>query len=478
MNGTQALPVRKGHVQVGKYDFRSSQAMKIAFDGRLLHRSVTGVERYAWSLLQHLAERDKRNQYEIYVADECIKKGEFPGSFEAKVVNGPGDTLSKALLDRQDARPDVYHLTWMTESALDILLLSLIPSVLTVHDLILYESENLFPDEFSFQKYRKAVSLAVGFASKIIAVSDYTGKAVCETFHVDPQKVRTIYHAAGNRFQKIDDPGRISEVKEKYGIRGRFIFNLSTDYFHKNARNLILAFDLLAGSGGLDATLVIAGKRHCDKGSDEIQKALDSSARGSRIQWLEHLPEDEMCAMYNASDVFAFPSLHEGFGLPVLEAMACGTPVVASDKTSIPEVAGDAALMVDATRPEELANALKSVLTDDELRESLIHKGFENVKRFDWNKAAAETLEVYEELHEETKGTGGGGDVQPELLDWLRLQLLEYNHLEGQIAELADALRVREEHLENIFGSRALNILRKIKRSFGGSSNAGQRPEV
>ena len=443
--------------------------MKIAFDGRLLHRSVTGVERYAWSLLRHLADQDKSNSYEIYVADEYIKNEEFPESFRTEAVAGPGGMLSKVLLDRPDARPDVYHLTWMTESALDILLLNLVPSVLTVHDLILYESEYLFPDEFFFQKYRKAVSLAIGLASKIIADSEYTRKVVCETFKVDHEKVRTVHLAADEGFHKINDPERISEIKEKYGIHGRFIFNLSTDYFHKNAKNLILAFDRLVGAGDVDATLVIAGKRHCGKGSDEIQQVLDNSAYGYLIQWLEYLPEDDMCAMYNAANVFAFPSLHEGFGLPILEAMACGTPVVASDKTSIPEVAGDAACLIDATRPEEIAKALKSVLTDEELRDSLIQKGFENVKRFDWKKAAAGTLEVYEELHEEMKEKYADGGIQPELLDWLRLQLLEYNHLEGQIAELTDALRLREKHLESIFGSLTLNILRKIKRSLGGN---------
>ncbi len=451
--------------------------MKIAFDGRLLHRSVTGVERYAWSLLRHLADRDRSNIYEIYVADEAVQNERFQDNFKPKSVASPGDMLSKVLLDRTDARPDIYHLTWMTDSALDIILMRLVPSVLTVHDLILYESEHLFPDEFSFQKYRKAVSLAIRFASRIISVSDYTKHAVCETFQVAPEKVRTVHHAADEGFHKISDPARIKAIKEKYGIRGRFILNLSTDYFHKNAKNLILAFDSLAGGSGIDATLVIAGKRHCGKGADEIRQVLDGAAHGNRIIWLEHLPEEDMCAMYNAADVFAFPSLHEGFGLPILEAMACGTPVVASDRTSIPEVAGDAACLIDATRPEEIARALKSVLTDSELKDSLIQKGFDNLKRFDWQKAAAETLEVYEELYEETKEKGAGAAIQPEVEDWLRLQLLEYNHLEGKITELTDALQLREKHLESILGARPLNILRKIKRSLSGSSDVERRPE-
>jgi glycosyltransferase involved in cell wall biosynthesis len=286
---------------------------------------------------------------------------------------------------------------------------------------------------------------------------------VCNAFPVDPEKVRTILLGCDEKFHEITDADRIRTTREKYGIKGKFIFNLSTDYFHKNARNLIFAFDRLLAPGDIKATMIIAGHRYCVKGSEEIEKALTQSPQSRHIKWLEHIPEQDLCLMYNAADVFAFPSLHEGFGFPVLEAMACGTPVVAANRTSIPEVAGDAAVLVDGEDVDEIAEALREALVNESLRRSLIEKGLQQVRKFSWEKTAAETMRVYEALYEDPGAEDSLDAMEPGWQQWLRLQLMDTEHLERQVQDLNNALRLRGEHLEALLGSRTVDILRKIR---------------
>ena len=439
--------------------------MRVAFDGRLLHRRVTGLERYVWNLLRQFAADKRGNRYEVFLSEDLLSGQDFPDNFESVQVADSKDFVSKAFFDRGSSRPDIYHLTWTGESAADILLLKLLPGVLTVHDLISYENPDHFPNEFLYQRNRKIISMGIRLAKKIIADSDYTGAAVCREFPEASEKVRTVHLACDERFCRIDDRDRIMRIKEKYGIKGKFIFNLGTDFFHKNVKGLILAFERLVETMDVEATLIVAGRRYCAKGSEEIEEVLARSPQRPNIQWIEHLPDEDLCLMYNAADVFAFPSLHEGFGLPVLEAMACGTPVVTSHYTSIPEVAGDATVMVDAKNIEEIADALRGVLTNDDLRESMIEKGFGQAGKFRWEKTAEETLRVYDELYEESRRDSPSDALEPDWREWLDLQLIETEHLERQIRELNESLQLREKHLETVLGSRALGVLRKIKRA-------------
>lgn len=446
--------------------------MRIAFDGRLLHRRTTGLERYAWNLLRQFAADGRNNRYEVYMNGDLSADGAFPDNFESVQVSDSRDFVSKAFFEKKGSMPDVFHLTWTGETAADLLLLKLIPSVLTVHDLISYENPDHFPNEFLFNRNRKIISMGIRLARRIVADSDYTRDSVLREFPFAAEKVTTVHLACDERFRRIDDPELLVKIREKYNVKGKLVFNLGTDFLHKNVKNLILAFDRFVEAAGIEdasveATLIVAGNRYCAKGSEEIEEALANSPRRRNIQWLEHLPEEDLVLMYNAADVFAFPSLHEGFGFPVLEAMACGTPVVAAGSTSIPEVAGDAAVLVDGRKVDEIAAALTNVLSDEGLRESLIEKGLRQAERFSWEKTAEQTLAVYDELYEETRGESPADALDSDWREWLELQLIETEHSERQIRQLNESLKLREEHLESIMGSRMLGALRKIKRMAG-----------
>ena len=435
--------------------------MKIAFDGRLMHRKVTGLERYCRNLVCHLAELDTTNQYTIYSEEPIFEDDQLPSNYGFESAADSIDFASKILSRKGEGTADIYHMTWTGESAIDVLLIKLIPTVLTVHDLILYKEKSYFPNEYLLQRKEKVISVGIRFASRIIADSEYTRKTVCNNFDVDPEHVRTVHLACDEKFVRIDDAEKIKQTREKYGVEGKFIFNLGTDFPHKNVKNLILAFNLLMDKGAFPATLIIAGNRTSLASTRETEEALRQSPHAHNIKWIDHMPEEDLCAMYNAADVFAFPSLYEGFGLPILEAMACGTPVVTANSTSIPEVAGDAALLIDGTSVSEIAESIQKVLTDTELAGRLVQAGFQQAKKFSWDKTAGDTLQVYNELYDEIKDRDISRDLWQE---WLQLHFLEIQNLERQIGELNESLRLREQHLQALLGTRTLNALRKIKR--------------
>ena len=251
--------------------------MRIAFDGRLLHRKTTGVERYAWNLLRQFAADGRNNRYEVYMNGDLAADGAFPANFESVQVSDSREFISKAFFEKKGSMPDVFHLTWTGETAADLLLLKLIPSVLTVHDLISYENPDHFPNEFLFNRNRKIISMGIRLARKIVADSDYTRDSVLREFPFASEKVTTVHLACDARFRRIDDPERLGKIREKYDIKGKLVFNLGTGFLHKNVKNLILAFERLVDAAGIEATLIVAGNRYCVKGSEEIEETLAHS---------------------------------------------------------------------------------------------------------------------------------------------------------------------------------------------------------
>ena len=183
----------------------------------------------------------------------------------------------------------------------------------------------------------------------------------------------------------------------KYSITGSFILFVGNISPRKNILALLQAFNKLK-KRGIKHKLVIAGKK--DQRYEQVLKTLNELNLGGEVIFTGYVPEEDLPKLYNAADLFVYPSLYEGFGLPILEAMACGTPVVASNVSSLPEVAGDAGLLVNPQDVDALTNAMYKVLTDDKLKESLIDKGLERAKFFSWEKTARETLEVYKEVAE------------------------------------------------------------------------------
>jgi glycosyltransferase involved in cell wall biosynthesis len=215
-------------------------------------------------------------------------------------------------------------------------------------------------------------------------------------YEVDPGRVHVVYLGRDQAFGPVRDADQIAHVRERYGIVGRYLLYVGTLQPRKNLARVIDAFAGLAGDPALAGVqLVLAGKRGWLY--DDLFAQVTRLGLTSRVVFPGYVEEADLPALLSGALALVFPSLYEGFGIPVLEAGACGVPVITSKTSSLPEVAGDAALLVDPHDVDAIADALLRIATDAELRAELDRRGQENVKRFSWEKCARETLTVLEE---------------------------------------------------------------------------------
>ncbi len=268
-----------------------------------------------------------------------------------------------------------------------------IPTLLTVHDLFFRH----YPD-YHKPLNRWYLNLTLKMycerATHLIAVSEYTRQDVLRSYGLPPDKVRVIYEAAAPAFHP-QTPEAVARVRARYGLPERYILAVSTIEPRKNYTRLLQAFERLHAEG-LSEALVIVGR----KGwlFEAFFHALELSPARQAVRFPGYVLDDDLPALYAGAQAFAFPSLAEGFGLPLLEAMACGTPSVASNVTSLPEIGGDAAVLVDPLDVEAIYTGLRRVLTDAALREALRERGLRRAAQFSWERAARETLALYREM--------------------------------------------------------------------------------
>lgn len=263
--------------------------------------------------------------------------------------------------------------------------------ILTIHDL----TPLLFPDVFSIKAriYMKTMIWLSKFkADKIITVSQNTKDDLVEMFNYNPEKIKVIYNGVDSSYEFIDNKKLISEIKYKYNTGENFLLYVGNIKPHKNLPVLLKALSNIDKQN----KLIIVGKR--DKAYNEIFDIIDQYNLKDRIIFTGFVSDEDLISLYNAATVFVYPSLYEGFGLPPLEAMACGTPVITSNVSSLPEVVGDAAITIDPNNVNGLAEAINRVLGDEVLQNTMIKKGIERAKEFTWEKTARETIRVYEEV--------------------------------------------------------------------------------
>jgi glycosyltransferase involved in cell wall biosynthesis len=216
-----------------------------------------------------------------------------------------------------------------------------------------------------------------------------------ELLGVESDRIEVVYPGVEERFHPVKDQTLLEKVRKRYNLPPRFILGLGTLQPRKNFTRLIEAYSLLV-TRHPSLRLVIAG----GKGwlYEEIFATVERLGLADKVVFPGFVADGDLPALYNLADLFVFPSLYEGFGLPPLEALACGTPVITSDASSLPEVVGEAGPMVEATDVEALAEAMKRVLEDDALQERMIAQGLEQARKFTWKKAAAKLLSLYEAI--------------------------------------------------------------------------------
>ena len=268
------------------------------------------------------------------------------------------------------------------------------PAIVTLHDVIYLACKDDLPSHLGRLYYRAMISMAARSADRVITVSEFSKSDIVRHLNIAPGKIEVIHSGTSHVFQPVADPARLDRIRRKYSISRDFILYAGIYKLRKNHAGLIAAFHTLRAKGVV-AQLVIAGPM--DQGELPLQRLARELHIDQDVLFTGLVDDSELAALYSAARVYACPSLYEGFGFTVLEAMSCGAPVVCSWETSLPEVAGDGALYANARNPEEFAQALSRVFSDVELRADLVARGFRNCQRFSWAKAAAQTIEVYEQ---------------------------------------------------------------------------------
>lgn len=260
--------------------------------------------------------------------------------------------------------------------------------VAIVYDLIPLRLPALFPQR---ERFREELERVVRRSTTLIAISRRTRDDLIELLGVNPDRVRVIYPGRGDAFRPVP-ASEAAVVAGRYGIRGRYVLYLGALGPHKNVATLLAAYQRARLKGSLEARLVVAGSPHWGA---EVLAVLETLRVRNEVTLTGPVPAVDLPALYAGAECFVFPSRYEGFGLPVLEAMACGTPVITSNCGALPEVGGGASLLVDPEDPEALAAALCRVAGDPELRARLAAAGLAQAARFSWAQSAAELLDLF-----------------------------------------------------------------------------------
>ena len=264
-------------------------------------------------------------------------------------------------------------------------------TVLTVHDLSFMRHPGCFSPALLAYLLR-TVPESVRRANLVLADSESTRVDLIELLRVPPERTAVVYPGVDGRFTPEKAPDE-AQALARYGIEGPYVLGLGTLQPRKNLARLITAYGHLVREQRVPHDLVIGGSRGWLY--EEIDEAIEELEFPERVRLIGFVADEDLPALYRGADAFAFPSLYEGFGIPVLEAMACGTPVVTSNTSSLPEAAGDAALLIDPKDVEALTHALWCLLSDESLRDILRAKGFEQAVRFSWEGAAKALFELY-----------------------------------------------------------------------------------
>ena len=226
-----------------------------------------------------------------------------------------------------------------------------------------------------------------------LAISEFTKREMTDVLGIPPERIHVIPCACSERMERVEDAAALAAVRERYGLPERYVLFVGNSNPRKNLERMIQAFDMLKERTGLPHQLIIAGEQGWLFDRD---KALEGVKHRDDVRFIGFVPDEDMPALYSGAELFLFVTLYEGFGVPVVEAQRCGVPVVTSNTSSLPEVAGDGAVLADPYDVESMAEAMQSVLEDRALAAELVGKGYENAKRFSWARSAEKLNDVIE----------------------------------------------------------------------------------
>ncbi len=382
------IPGRQGitlAVQDGKLDLvTASIPLRVLVDARLIGRQITGTERYIWELLKELSLL--RQEYNLELKAIASSK------LEDQIT---GVEFIPAQHVEAIRNAHIFHKTFPASEGRTLAEMALAHTVIfTPLDLILYTNPDYFLNEITYYNYRKTMQLAVRLADQIISISNH-GKLEIETLlNIPGDRISPVYlgvHPEHFSREKQESKDQLALLK----VPANYFLYIGTDYPHKNLVALLRAFNLVIQQIPA-AQLVLVGAKYYSHPQPELDALL--AQLSGHILHLGHVPDEILPSLYHHSCALVYPSLHEGFGLPLLEAMLCGTPVIASDATSIPEVSGqEAALLVDGRDEQQISEAMIRMWENPEARNRLVTAGYENAAKFSWKITARHTIESYQD---------------------------------------------------------------------------------
>jgi glycosyltransferase involved in cell wall biosynthesis len=382
--------------------------MRIGIDAKFLtHPQKGGFKTYTENLVWALAEVDKVNNYFLYVDRQPLDSDKIPAqsNFNIKVVSASSRFYGMAWREQyslsqqihQD-RLDVFHAPCLTSP-----IFTSTPTIVTIHDMIWYYSSRYTTRRVHFNKrqlmgfyYRLVPFLAAKRSKAIITVSNASKDSIVEYMKPSSGKIYVTYEAASSLFRPVTGSGPINKQHQQGDLKPDYILAMGSTDPRKNIKTLIKAYALLPDQLK-DAHHLAIVWNHKLLASDAFSD-VQSHDLIRYVHYLNDVSDEQLVELYNHASLFIFPSLEEGFGLPPLEAMACGTPVVAANNSSIPEIVGDAAVLFSAENYEELASSIARLLNEPGLRAKMKSCGIERAAKFSWKNCALETLDIYKRV--------------------------------------------------------------------------------
>jgi len=375
--------------------------MKIGIDLHTFNDFMQGSRTYTYNVAKNLVEQDAENEYHLYFANRAISTPpclERP-NVHKKVIFPNGRLLRLSLVFPLMLRLhdiDVFHCNYIGPPFMKT------PYIVTLHDILHEEYPQFFPGKMRF-----LMSLLYPFsarhAAKVITVSEYSKKAIVRLYGVPDENVVVIPNGVADEFRPVTDTDRIVRVKQRYGIPValKYILYVGRLEPRKNITGLLNAYHGLKKEHRVEHVLVIAGMK--DFLYDNIFKTVQCLGLTEEVIFTGRVEQRDLATLYSGAELFVYPSFGEGFGIPPLEAMACGVPVITSNTTSLPEVIDDAGIMIDPWNDNELARAMLAVMENVNLQDELKEKGIKRARLFSWKNSAAKVLKVSRDVYESSR---------------------------------------------------------------------------
>lgn len=365
---------------------------------RLFRRQKHGVEIVALEIIKHLQLVDKVNRYYIFVKQDvdntCISETE---NFKIVIIPDYSYPIWEQFVLPSVVKKyelDVLHCTASTAP-----FFSPVKTVITLHDIIFLEELNFKGTAYQNMGniYRRLLVPLVARKNFLVTVSDHERQSIINRLKIPPDKIEVAYNAVSPEFKKITDETQIKTVREKYNLPEEFILFFANPAPKKNTEKTLLAFaDYCKKYNNPKLKLLITDTTV--KYTQALINALHLDEIADRIQVINYILHTDLPSVYSIAKLYLYPSTRESFGLPILEAMACGTPVITSNTAAMPEVAGGAALLVNPANYKDISEKMAMVLENEGVKQMLQQKGLDNIQRFNWKNTAYKMIEIYKKV--------------------------------------------------------------------------------